>query len=80
MSDGDGRVGGVVLQKGGLHLFNVSCTQIDAKAGAQGGQPIQLFPFRHAGATPSATENNGLHHAWKGEFAGRVRRLPLGKR
>lgn len=70
MADGHWGVGGVVLQQGGLHLFDMSRTQIDAKAGAQGCQSIELFPFRYARASSGTTENDGLHHAWKGEFAG----------
>ena len=33
MSDGHGSIGWVVLQKTGLNILNMSCTEVDAKAG-----------------------------------------------
>jgi len=68
MPNGNWSVLGIVLQKGLLDLFNMSCAEIQAEAGSEGCQPLQLLPLRHTGATTSSTQHDGLNHAWNGEL------------
>jgi hypothetical protein len=68
MPNGNRSVLGIVLQKGLLDLFNMSCAEVQAEAGSKRCQPLQLLPLRHTGATTSSTQHDGLNHAWNGEL------------
>ena len=47
----------------------MASTEVEAKGSAQGGQPLQCLPLRHAGASASAAQHDRLHQARDGELA-----------
>lgn len=63
MADADGGVGRIVTQKNLLNLVNMAGTQIQAEAGSQSGESVEILPLWHSCSAAGASENDGLHQS-----------------